>query len=84
MTSDKPSDKTPQLAYETGNPEKTGVYACRIPDVKMPGFGTDIFLIWMNDKWGYLGSSEWFRGEVIGWIGPLPRLHKKQDEEGCH
>lgn len=59
---------------EIGLPQQTGVYACRIDDPRGSGLVVDIFLSWFNGQWSYLGSDQRFRGEVHGWIGPLPRL----------
>lgn len=63
------------ILYETErDPEAVGVYACRIPDSDTGGLlMTDIFLMWYAGKCGYLGSDQRYRGEVLGWIGPLQR-----------
>lgn len=60
------------VTYNTGEPEEVGVYACRVP-MELPGLHTDIFLFWINGKWGYLGSDQNYRGTVVGWVGPLQR-----------
>ena len=59
---------------EIGLPQDTGVYACRVDDPHGRGLVVDIFLMWFNGRWCYLNSDQFFRGEVHGWIGPLPRL----------
>lgn len=59
---------------EIGLPEATGVYACRVDDPHGRGLVVDIFLMWFNGRWYYLSSDSEHRGEVHGWIGPLPRL----------
>ena len=59
---------------EIGLPQDTGVYACRVDDPHGRGLVVDIFLMWFNGRWSYLSSDQNFRGEVHGWIGPLPRL----------
>jgi hypothetical protein len=61
------------ISYNTtDDPTERGVYACRVPH-ELPGLYKDEFLSWINGKWGYLGSDQNYRGEVIGWIGPLQR-----------
>ena len=59
---------------EIGLPQDTGVDACRGDDPHGRGLVVDIFLMWFNGRWSYLSSDQNFRGEVHGWIGPLPRL----------
>ncbi len=61
------------VTYETGTPTERGVYACRIDHPDMPGVLKDIFLMFIESRWGYLGSDQPFRGAVHGWIGPLQR-----------
>ena len=63
------------IKYNTGfNPSEKGVYACRIPSDILADFCEDKFLLWY-DGWCYLGSDQNYRGEVVGWLGPLERLH---------
>lgn len=59
---------------EIGLPQVTGVYACRVDDPHGKRLVVDIFLMWFNGRWSFLSSDQNFRGEVHGWIGPLPRL----------
>lgn len=60
------------IKYNTTEaPAERGVYACRIPH-DIDGLYDDEFLIWF-DGWFYCGSDQKFRGEVVGWIGPLQR-----------
>lgn len=59
---------------EIGLPQDTGVYACRVDDPRGSGLVVDVFLMWFAGRWSYLGSDQNFRGDVHGWIGPLPRL----------
>lgn len=62
------------VEYTTGaNPTKTGVYACRTPHPIAPNLTEDKFLMWFDGRWAHLGSDQNYRGEVFGWIGPLPR-----------
>jgi len=32
--------------------------------------------MWIDEQWAHLGSGENYRGEVIGWIGPLEWLNE--------
>jgi hypothetical protein len=64
-----------KLQYEEiGLPTEGGVYACRIDDPRGSGLVIDIFLQWFHGRWWHLFSDQHFRGEVHGWIGPLPRM----------
>lgn len=56
-------------------PTFTGIYACRIEDEDFVPFLKDIFLYWDNEKkkWGYPKSDQFYRGSVLGWLGPLER-----------
>jgi hypothetical protein len=64
----------PKLAYTQGqDPTTTGVYACRVPHPVATNITEDKFLIWFDGRWRYLGSDQNYRGEVAGWVGPLPR-----------
>lgn len=57
----------------TTDPTESGVYACRVPSEKIPGFFTDVFLMWVEGRWHYIGSDQRYRGDVTGWVGPLRR-----------
>ena len=59
----------------TDDPTEVGVYACRIEDPIAPGSGLllDVFLMWYDGRWCYLRSDANYRGEVLGWVGPLQR-----------
>jgi hypothetical protein len=66
------------IAYQTGTPPKTGIYACRVPFDAMERpennrLMRDEFLLWYDGRWSYCGSDQIYRGTVLGWIGPLPR-----------
>ena len=61
------------MQYNQGIPTEVGVYAVRILDPLGSGRLVDKFFIWINNKWGYLSSDQNYRGEVLGWIGPLQR-----------
>lgn len=65
----------PLVHYETGTPEQVGVYACRVPlnDHEELPLLDDVFLMWYENKWWYLGSDQWYRGDVLGFVGPLAR-----------
>lgn len=71
------SNKTPEsklVTYSTAKtPEFNGVYACRVDDEMIPGFLKDVFLMWFDGRWSYLGSDQRYRSEVKGWVGPLQR-----------
>lgn len=54
-------------------PTTNGVYACRVDNLDMPGFQKDEFLMLHSGHWTYLGSDQRFRGELYGWVGPIPR-----------
>jgi hypothetical protein len=69
-----------RLSYSTGNPTAVGVYACRVPYGDNTNLVKDLFLIWM-DQWCYPSSDQRYRGRVLGWIGPLPRVPKFFNEE---
>lgn len=61
------------VLYEP-HPDHIGVYACRVDDLQMGHpFQKDVFLMWMDGRWSYLGSDQRFRGDVYGFVGPIPR-----------
>lgn len=65
------------ITYQTGTPDKTGVYACRVESVDglpEPFDVEDKFLMWHDNRWWHIGSSQSFRPQVYGWIGPLERF----------
>ena len=44
------------------------------PDVDVP-FAKRELMMWTAEKrWGYLGSDQYFRGHVYGWLGPIPTM----------
>lgn len=63
------------IVYSKGKPDPslTGVFACRIVDPQNPHLQLDVFLMWYEAKWWYLGSDQQCRTDVKGWIGPLLR-----------
>lgn len=64
------------MRYHHGQPERIGVYACLIPMARAPGLYEDVFLYWDSyGRWSYLGADVYYRGQVRGWIGPLPRIN---------
>ena len=67
------------VKYNKGQPTEQGVYACRVenPDAGFPLLH-DRFLIWINGRWSYLGSDQYYRGKVLGWVGPLQRKMEKK------
>lgn len=57
-----------------GNPTEPGMYVAYVdPDIPIP-FAQKMFLMWIDGKWGYCCSSEYYRGNVYGWVGPLPAM----------
>lgn len=61
------------VEYDRGAPTEHGVYACRVRDDLCPHLLKDIFLLWYEGRWSYLGSDQWFRDDVLGFVGPLAR-----------
>lgn len=55
------------------DPSEVGVYACRVPLHGLETLLEDKFLIWIENAWWHIGSDQRYRGEVIGWVGPLRR-----------
>ncbi len=65
-----------KLQYEeVAQPTEVGLYACRAQDVHGRRIALDMFLARLENKWWVPWSEEEFKGEVYGWIGPLPRLN---------
>ena len=67
------------IIYSEGMPSAPGVYACRVIRQRGGEIASDFFLFW-NDverKWHYLQQNRQFRGQVIVWLGPLPRVQLK-------
>ena len=72
------------ITYNTEHdPTQTGVYACRVLDELLTGMLADKFLIWMDSKraWYYPRSDQIYRGDVLGWIGPLQRIHEHVEDD---
>ena len=60
---------------EIGEPEDTGVYACRVDDPRGTGRVVDVFLWWAQGQWfWHVDNARAVEGDVHGWIGPLPRI----------
>ena len=72
------------IEYDEGTPAEIGVYACRVPMVKMPSLCEDIFLMWDGTVWAYLGSDQSYRGEVPFFVGPLRRARIQQRAPTLH
>lgn len=64
------------IDYTKGTPNKTGVYAVRTPMDEAPDLLEDRFLLWFEGKWWYPRSDQRYRGEVMGFVGPLARRIK--------
>jgi len=60
------------LKIERGTPPKAGTYV--VYELLAPGFPypQKQLLLWHEGVWSYSGSDQNYRGEVLGWIGPLP------------
>lgn len=54
-------------------PTEKGVYACRVITDDAIFWLDDVFLLWDGENWCHLRSNQLYRGDVIGWIGPLQR-----------
>lgn len=61
------------IEYQKGTPTEMGVYAVRVYDEEIDWIVRDAFLLWYEGSWEYLGSDQRYRGEVLGWLGPLAR-----------
>lgn len=62
------------IYYTQGKPTETGVYAVRVEDPLMGlPWKEDKFLMWHEGKWWHLRSTQSYRGEVLGFAGPLSR-----------
>ena len=64
------------MKAQTGNPKENGVYACFVKDEIWPA--KRMFLTWdkRHQKWCYPSSDQFYRDEVLGWIGPLEPIRK--------
>lgn len=56
------------------DPESNGVYVAYVDHENGGKFAAKIILVFQDGEWYYLGSDQRYRGEVHGWIGPLPSL----------
>lgn len=61
------------IQYTTGSPTETGVYACRVRDDVHPELLCDRFFLWHEGAWWFPLSDQRYRGEVLGFVGPLQR-----------
>lgn len=61
------------IEYNTNTPTEKGVYACRVISDDAIFWLDDVFLLWDGENWCRLRSDQLYRGDVLGWIGPLQR-----------
>ena len=62
------------MKLRRGKPAKVGMYVAYTEfleelDMKFP---MKKLLMWSGGRWCYPSSDQFFRGNVLGWIGPLP------------
>lgn len=78
-----PADKLPEIfdqydplvPFKGSTPQHNGMYVCYTED--LPGNLTDkILLTYINGKWSYPGSDQYYRGKIIAYLGPLPAIFK--------
>lgn len=67
------------IAYRTGDPQEKGVFACRVK-LLPADLPEDKFLVRMDGKWWYQWSDQEYRGEVLGWVGPLERKVRTNED----
>ena len=57
------------------NPSESGLYVAYVQSQGMLNpYAEKVLLMWIGGVWGYPSSDQNFRGEVYGWMGPLPAL----------
>lgn len=60
------------IKINKGLPEKFGMYVVYVFLIK--SIIERKLLMFCNDVWFYPSSDQKYRGEILGWIGPLPIL----------
>lgn len=77
------SSEVKPLAIDVRNtPQENGMYVAYVDsDLPHLRFAARKLLMYVNGKWSYPGSSINFRGEIYGWIGPLPALRYYNPKE---
>jgi hypothetical protein len=65
-------------------PRETGVYVAYVNHMHITTHAGREMLFYdaQAKRWGYLGSDQWYRGHVYGWIGPLPTMKFDLSKEG--
>lgn len=61
-----------KIKIQTGDPTENGTYVAYIRHEFVAKYSDKLLLMWINGKWGHRMSDQWYRGEVLGWVGPLP------------
>lgn len=60
---------------QTGTPVENGMYVAYVdPDVPGIPFAGRRLLMFIDNRWGYLSSDQYYRGAVCGYVGPLPAM----------
>lgn len=61
------------ITIETGTPISNGMYVAYV-EGPLKNFLKKELLMWVQNKWSYPSSDQNYRGQIYGWIGPLPAL----------
>jgi hypothetical protein len=60
------------MEIQKGEPKQQGTYIAYVEMNEGFPYPEKQMLMWVNGRWGYPSSDQYFRKKVFGWIGPLP------------
>ena len=62
------------MRVQEGNPPVNGIYVAYVDDPHIELWAARELLQWHDGRWSYRMSTQFYRGHVYGWIGPLPAM----------
>lgn len=62
------------LVVRDGDPTLQGVYVAYVDDEFAPRHAGRELLYWDGARWSHRMSTQYYRGHVYGYIGPLPAM----------
>jgi hypothetical protein len=67
------------MEINQGSPEEPGLYVAYVRSGFTTSYAEKMLLMNIDGRWGYPSSDQNYRGEVLGWIGPLPAMRINEE-----